>query len=235
MRAQKLLATDKNIKDSTIFNQLKTIRARDPAARYWLEIVFLYPSFHAVIFYRIAHFFWWVGLKFIARALSQFARLLSGIEIHPAAKIGNSFFIDHGMGVVIGETAEIGNHVTLYHGVTLGGVSPAINSDSQRAMKRHPTIKDGVIIGANAQILGAVTVGENCLIGSGAIVTKNIPPNVTVVGNPARIVGHEGCGKEFSAYGIPQGELPDIIANSLKQLQDEVKSLRAELAKIKKK
>ena len=136
---------------------------------------------------------------------------------------------------MIGETAEIGNHVTLYHGVTLGGVSPAIDSDSQRAMKRHPTIQDGVIIGANAQVLGAVTVGENCLIGSGAIVTKNIPPNVTVVGNPARIVGREGCGKEFSAYGIPQGELPDIIANSLKQLQDEVKSLRAELAKIKKK
>ncbi len=216
-----------------MLRQVKSMIARDPAARYWLEVVLLYPSFHALLIYRLAHFLWRMKLKFIARLLSYWARFLTGIEIHPAAKIGKGFFIDHGMGVVIGETAEIGDNVTLYHGVTLGGVSPAIDSHKQRLRKRHPTICEGAIIGANAQILGPVTVGRNVRVGSATIVTKNVVDGVTIVGNPGRILGKKCCAEIFSAYGIPDGELPDVVAKSIQTMQGELALLRGEIQKLK--
>jgi serine O-acetyltransferase len=154
---------------------------RDPAARTWLEVLLVYSGLHAIWIHRIAHWLWQHNFRFIARWLSQFSRWLTGIEIHPGAKIGKGFFIDHGMGVVIGETAEIGADVTLYHGVTLGGTS-------LEKGKRHPTIGDRVVIGAGAKILGAITIGNDSRIGANAVVVKSVPPNSVVVGVPGQIV-----------------------------------------------
>ncbi len=212
-------------------NLFKTVISRDPAARNFIEVLLLYPSVHVMVAYRIAHFLWRLRFKLLARFISQIARILTGIEIHPAAKIGKGFFIDHGMGVVIGATAEIGDDVTLYHGVTLGGVSPAINSDEQRLVKRHPTLSDGVIVGANAQILGAVTIGKNVRVGSATLVTKDVPDNVTIVGNPGRVVKKK-CTEKFSAYGIPDGQLPDTIARVLDEMQAEIDHLQAQFTQI---
>ncbi len=216
-----------------MLTQLRTIISRDPAARNVLEVMLLYPSFHVMIFHRISHMLWRLRLKLLARFISQLGRGATGIEIHPAAKIGRGFFIDHGMGVVIGETAEIGNNVTLYHGVTLGGVSPAINTDSQRSVKRHPTLCDGVIVGAGAQILGALMIGENVRVGSGSIITKDIPANVTVVGNPGRIL-RKKCSKEFTAYGMPD-ELPDFTVRMLNELQAEIDDLQTQITVLSEK
>jgi serine O-acetyltransferase len=165
---------------------LYAIIERDPAASNKFAVIFLYPSFQVMLAYRLSHYIWNIGLKFIARLIMQFARVLTGIEIHPAAKIGSGFFVDHGMGTVIGETAEIGLNVTLYHDVTLGGVMPAIDSDKQRASKRHPTLGDFVIVGAGAQILGPITVHRCARVGGNSVVTKDVPEGVTVVGVPAR-------------------------------------------------
>ena len=173
---------------------------KDPAARNALEVLFLYPGVHALIAYRVTHLLWGMGLKFIARGLSQLARLITGIEVHPGAIIGKRLFIDHGMGVVIGETSEIEDNVTIYHMVTLGGISPSIDSNDQRNVKRHPTLKNNVVVGSGAQVLGPVVVGENAKIGANAVVTKNVPENAVMVGIPAKNVGT--TTKEFKPYGI---------------------------------
>ena len=179
---------------------LKSIIERDPAAKSKLSLILTYPGVKAVFFHRIANFFAIAKFDLIARIISQFSRFLTGIEIHPKAKIGKNLFIDHGMGVVIGETSEIGDDVTIYHNVTLGGVSPSINSNKQRNVKRHPTLEDKVVVGSGAQILGPITIGKNSLIGSNAVVTKDVPEKSIMIGIPARRVGD--ASKGFKAYAV---------------------------------
>ena len=182
---------------------LESIIKRDPAAKSKLSIVLTYPGAKAVFFHKIANFFAIAKFHLIARIISQFSRFLTGIEIHPRANIGKNLFIDHGMGVVIGETSEIGDNVTIYHMVTLGGISPSVNSNEQRNIKRHPTLKDNVVVGSGAQILGPVTVGKNAKIGANAVVTKDVPENAVMVGIPAKNVGEtSGSDENFKPYGI---------------------------------
>ena len=183
---------------------LESIINRDPAAKSKLSVILTYPGVKAVFFHRIANFFSIAKLDLIARIISQFSRFLTGIEIHPKAKIGENLFIDHGMGVVIGETSEIGNNVTIYHMVTLGGTSPSINSDDQRDSKRHPTLMNNVVVGSGAQVLGPVVVGKNAKIGANAVVTKDVPENAVMVGIPAKNVGT--ATEEFKPYGIANGD-----------------------------
>ena len=183
---------------------LESIINRDPAAKSKLSVILTYPGVKAVFFHRIANFFSIAKLDLIARIISQFSRFLTGIEIHPKAKIGENLFIDHGMGVVIGETSEIGKNVTIYHMVTLGGISPSINSDDQRNSKRHPTLMDNVVVGSGAQVLGPVVVGKNAKIGANAVVTKDVPENAVMVGIPAKNVGT--ATEEFKPYGIANGD-----------------------------
>ena len=183
---------------------LESVINRDPAAKSKLSVILTYPGVKAVFFHRIANFFSIAKLDLIARIISQFSRFLTGIEIHPKAKIGENLFIDHGMGVVIGETSEIGNNVTIYHMVTLGGISPSINSDDQRNSKRHPTLMDNVVVGSGAQVLGPVTVGKNAKIGANAVVTKDVPENAVMVGIPAKNVGT--ATEKFKPYGIANGD-----------------------------
>ena len=179
---------------------LQSIIDRDPAAKSKLSLVLTYPGVKAVFFHRIANFFSVAKFNLIARMISQFSRFLTGIEIHPKAKIGKNLFIDHGMGVVIGETSEIGDNVTIYHMATLGGITPSINSNDQRNIKRHPTIKDGAVIGSGAQVLGPVTVGKFAKIGANAVVTKDVPEKAVMVGIPAKNVGV--ADNDFKPYGI---------------------------------
>jgi len=179
---------------------LQSIIDRDPAAKSKLSLVLTYPGVKAVFFHRIANFFNVAKFNLIARIISQFSRFLTGIEIHPGAKIGKNLFIDHGMGVVIGETSEIGDNVTIYHMATLGGIAPSINSNDQRNIKRHPTIEDDVVIGSGAQVLGPVTVGRCAKIGANAVITKNVPEKAVMVGIPAKNVGI--ADSEFKPYGI---------------------------------
>ena len=181
---------------------LESIKKRDPAAKSILSIILTYPGVKAVLLHRIANFFHIAGFHLIARIISQMSRFFTGIEIHPGAKIGKNLFIDHGMGVVIGETSEIGDNVTIYHNVTLGGISPSINSDEQRNNKRHPTIKDNVVIGSGAQILGPIIVGKNSKIGSNAVVTNDVPENAVMVGIPARNIGVST--EEFKPYAVTE-------------------------------
>ena len=183
---------------------LESIFNRDPAAKSKLSVILTYPGVKAVFFHRIANFFSVAKFDLIARIISQFSRFLTGIEIHPRAKIGKNLFIDHGMGVVIGETSEIGDNVTIYHMVTLGGISPSINSDNQRDSKRHPTLMDNVVVGSGAQVLGPVVVGKNAKIGANAVVTKDVPENAVMVGIPAKNVGT--ATDEFKPYGIANGD-----------------------------
>ena len=189
---------------------LQSVINRDPAAKSKLSVILTYPGVKAVLFHQIAHFFSVAKFNLIARVISQFSRFLTGIEIHPAAKIGKNFFIDHGMGVVIGETSEIGDNVTIYHMVTLGGISPSINSDNQRQVKRHPTLKDNVVIGSGAQVLGPLTVGENAKVGANAVVTKNVPANAVMVGIPAKNVNKDGSKTDtsFKPYGVEADDIP---------------------------
>jgi len=209
---------------------------RDPAARSRLEVVLCYPGFQAVVMHRLANACWQRGWFLLGRWISAVARLLTGIEIHPGATIGKRFFIDHGMGVVIGETAEIGDDVTLYQGVTLGGTSPSVDSDSQRNVKRHPTLEDNVIVGSGAQILGPFTVGRCARIGANAVVTKEVPEGATIVGIPGRAVQTtktpQSEAAPFVAYGTPTGNIPDPIARALDGLLDEVQSLRARVNEL---
>ena len=179
---------------------LQSIIDRDPAAKSKMSIVLTYPGVKAVFFHQIANFFCVAKFDLIARMISQFSRFLTGIEIHPKAKIGKNLFIDHGMGVVIGETSEIGDNVTIYHMVTLGGISPSIDSDNQRDVKRHPTLKDNVVVGSGAQVLGPVVVGKNAKIGANAVVTKDVSENAVMVGIPAKNVGV--ADNNFKPYGI---------------------------------
>ena len=182
---------------------LQSIIDRDPAARSKLSLILTYPGVKAVFFHRIANFFSTAKFHLIARIISQFSRFLTGIEIHPRAKIGKNLFIDHGMGVVIGETSDIADNVTIYHMVTLGGISPSINSNDQREIKRHPTLHDNVVVGSGAQILGPVVVGKNARIGANAVVTKNVPENAVMVGIPAKNVGT--ATEEFKPYAVTNG------------------------------
>ena len=183
---------------------LESIIKRDPAAKSKLSVILTYPGVKAVFMHRIANFFAIAKFDLVARIISQFSRFMTGIEIHPKAKIGKNLFIDHGMGVVIGETSDIGDNVTIYHMATLGGISPSINSDTQREVKRHPTLQDNVVIGSGAQVLGPITVGKNAKIGANAVVTKDVPENGVMVGIPAKNVGT--TREEFKPYGISNEE-----------------------------
>ena len=183
-------------------NFLQSIIDRDPAAKTKLSLILTYPGVKAVFFHRIANFFQLAKFYLIARIISQLSRFLTGIEIHPGAKIGNNLFIDHGMGVVIGETSEIGNNVTIYHMATLGGIAPSINSNQQRMVKRHPTLNDCVVVGSGAQILGPVIIGANAKVGANAVVTKDVPENAVMVGIPAKNVGT--ATKEFKPYAVEE-------------------------------
>ena len=210
---------------------LDSVIARDPAAVGRLGVLFLYPSVHVMLAYRLSHRLWGMGIKFPARFIMQLARWFTGIEIHPGAKIGRRFFIDHGMGVVIGETAEIGNDVTFYHGVTLGGLLPSVDSDSQRQVKRHPTIGDDVIVGAGAQILGPITVNKCARVGANSVVVKDVAVGITVTGIPARAVAAKKphAAPVFNAYGTPTDQTSDARDRAITGLLDEVQSLRSRL------
>ncbi len=211
-----------------IREDIQSVFHRDPAARSSLEVILNYPGLHAVLLHRLAHRLWKLNFKLIARMISSFSRWFTGIEIHPGATIGRRFFIDHGMGVVIGETAEVGDDVTLYHGVTLGGTT-------WNKGKRHPTLENGVVVGAGAKVLGPIVIGENARVGSNAVVTKQVPAGATAVGIPGRIICKENdgdCEKEqqrqamaskigFDAYGIT-ADMPDPIAHSLRNMLDHM-------------
>ena len=180
---------------------LESIKKRDPAAKSLISIILTYPGVKAVFFHQISNFFYKAGFDLIARIISQTIRFFTGIEIHPGAKIGKNLFIDHGMGVVVGETSEIGDNVTIYHNVTLGGSSPSIDSERQRHEKRHPTIGNDVVIGSGAQIIGPIKVGNNARIAANAVVVKDVPENATMVGIPAKAVKLENKGS-FRPYGV---------------------------------
>lgn len=209
---------------------------RDPAARNTFEVLTTYPGVHAILHYRLANWLWRKGLKWLARMLSTISRFFTGIEIHPGATIGRRFFIDHGMGVVIGETAEIGDDCTLYHSVTLGGTS-------WNKGKRHPTLENGVVVGAGAKVLGPITIGTNARVGSNAVVTKDVPDGATVVGIPGRIV-RKAVSEEiseqrrkiaekigFDAYGMAE-EMPDPIARSIYNLMDHMSAVDAKIDRM---
>ena len=204
---------------------LSVVFQRDPAARNYFEILTTYPGVHALLMHRLAHFLWSIKLKLIARIFSHLARIFTGIEIHPGAQIGRRFFIDHGMGVVIGETAIIGDDCTLYHGVTLGGTT-------WKKGKRHPTLRDNVVIGAGAKVLGPITLGNNSKVGSNAVVVTDIPNDSTAVGIPAKIIESGEKLKKFSAYAVeknsqdPVLQSIDEILKTLQQQQKEIKALK---------
>ena len=183
---------------------IESIKARDPAATSLLLVILTYPGVKALFFHRIANFIWGLNLKILGRMISQLSRFLTGIEIHPAAKIGKNFFIDHGMGVVIGETAEIGDNVTIYHGVTLGGIMPAVKSSEQVGVKRHPTLEDDVIVGSGAQILGPIIIKSCARIGSNAVVTKDVPKGGIMVGIPAKNIQSKSkkTDNTFAPYAV---------------------------------
>ena len=189
---------------------LESIQKRDPAAKSKLSILVTYPGVKALFFHRIANFFCIAKFGLLAKMISQLSRFFTGIEIHPKAKIGKNFFIDHGMSVVIGETSEIGDNVTIYHAVTLGGISPSIKSDEQRNNKRHPTLKNNVVVGSGAQVLGPVIVGENAKIGANAVVTKDVPANAVMVGIPAKNVNKDisKADTSFKPYGVEVDDIP---------------------------
>ena len=212
---------------------LNAIMERDPAAGSKLTAVFLYPSFQVMLAYRIANPLWKMKAKFVSRFIMQFARWITNIEIHPGATIACGFFIDHGAGVVIGETAIIGRNVTLYQGVTLGGVLPAVDADQQRSVKRHPTLEDDVIVGSGAQILGPITVRRGARVGGNSVVTKDVPECATVVGVPARQVAAKKAtsktDEKFQAYGVANPAEIDPRERTIAALVDEVQALRARL------
>lgn len=206
----------------TIREDVQSVLDRDPAARNVLEVLLCYPGLHAVWVHRITHRLWKSGFKLLARWISQIARTMTGIEIHPGATIGHNFFIDHGMGVVIGETAEVGNNVTLYHGVTLGGTS--LNK-----VKRHPTLEDNVVVGAGAKVLGAITIGANSRIGANAVVVKPSPPNSVIIGVPGQVVVRSQEKVTSNKPDLEHGLLPDTIGETLSALVAHVEKLEKRL------
>jgi len=206
-----------------LLQDARSIAERDPAAKSTLEVILLYPGFHAIFFHRIAHWFFKKRLFFIARLVSQFSRFLTGIEIHPGAKIGKGLFMDHGMGIVIGETAEIGDNCTIYHGVTLGGTG-------KDKGKRHPTIGRNVLIGAGAKLLGPINIGDNVMIGAGSVVLDDVEPDTTVTGAKARPVKRAGR-KLAPSIELDQVHIPDPVAQELCRLQVRIEHLEAVLGK----
>jgi len=208
----------------TLRRDIQAAWDRDPAVRSTLEIILCYPGLHAVWLHRSAHWFWNRGLRLIGRFISHLNRFLTGIEIHPAARLGPGLFIDHGMGVVIGETSEVGENVTIYQGVTLGGTS-------LERKKRHPTIGNNVVIGSGAKILGPFMVGDNSKIGSGSVVVKEVPPDSVVVGVPGRVIFREG--KKVTDMDFDWTNLPDPVAQALQCLLDRVHDLEKELEELK--
>jgi serine O-acetyltransferase len=217
-----------------IQEDLAAFMLRDPAARSRLVVFLCYPGFHALLYYRLSHGLWRRDWHLLGRFVSQFGRFLTGIEIHPGAEIGHRFVIDHGSGAVIGETSEIGDDVTMYHGVTLGGVAPSVDSSSQVNQKRHPTIKNSAIIGSGAQILGPIVIGEGARIGSNAVVTKDVPPGVSAVGIPARIImpRDKTKAKEFAAYGTTSDGAPDPITHAIEALRGQIAELMARVNEL---
>ncbi|MCH7555321.1 MAG: serine O-acetyltransferase [Proteobacteria bacterium] len=217
-----------------IRDEIDVVFERDPAVRSRLEVIFCYPGFHAMLFYHVSHYAWTHDWKLLGRFVSYLGRILTGIEIHPAARIGTGFFIDHGMGVVIGETAEIGNNVTLYHGVTLGGIAPSVDSESQVNQKRHPTLEDDVIIGSGAQVLGPITVAKCARVGANAVVVKNVAAGHTVAGIPARTIGGHDASKPqpFAAYGAPSPNVPDPTSRAIDGLLDQIDELSNRIQQI---
>jgi len=212
---------------SRVREDIQCVFERDPAARSVFEVVTCYPGFHALQWHRLSHSFWTMGLRWLARFTSHFGRFMTGIEIHPGATIGRRVFIDHGMGVVIGETAEIGDDCTLYHGVTLGGVS-------WNQGKRHPTLGKGVVVGAGAKILGPFVVGDGAKVGSNSVVVKAVPPGATVVGIPARIVEHssaEGARMAFDAYAV-SADIDDPLNKALLALGSRSDDVEGKLSEI---
>ena len=216
-----------------IYDELDSIMARDPAARSRLEVFLCYSGVHAMLVHRLAHRLWLHGFRLLARLVSNVARWLTGIEIHPGASIGRRLFIDHGMGVVIGETAEIGDDVTRYHGVTLGGTS-------WDKGKRHPTLGAGVVVGAGAKILGPIVVGDGAKVGSNAVVVKNVPPGATVVGIPGRLVEEPAAGRaaRFAAYAVvleqddPYAKAIQTLVEHSRELEGTIASLRERLVRL---
>ena len=203
----------------------KYIASQDPAATGPLQVFFMYPGYHAVRWHRISHWLHIHKLRTLARGISQFARFLTGVEIHPGAKIGKCLFIDHGMGIVIGETAEIGDYCNIYHGVTLGGTG-------KDKGKRHPTLGNHVLVGAGAQILGPFTVGDNARIGGNAVVLKEVPPNATVVGVPGVIVTKGDNQQQYCSWELDQVSLPDPIQQEIDQMQQRLNTLAEDLRKV---
>ena len=215
------------MKFKTVCEEIEAFKRRDPAARSAFEVIVFYQGFHALMIYRLSNYLWLREWKFLGRLISQLGRLITGIEIHPGAEIGKRLVIDHGMGVVIGETSSIGNDVTLYHDVTLGGISPAVQSEEQVGLKRHPTLEDGVIVGSGAQILGPIRIGANARVGSNAVVSKDVASGVTAVGVPARPVmpKNKGSNKDFHAYAaLPEGQ-SDPLSISIDNLREQVRIL----------
>jgi len=210
-----------------IFKRMKedmdVVFEQDPAARTYFEVFLTYSGLHAVWAHRVAHFFYSRNFFFIARAISQISRFFTGIEIHPGAKIGHRLFIDHGMGVVIGETCEIGDNVTIFQGVTLGGTG-------NEKEKRHPTVKDNALIATGAKVLGSITIGESAKIGGGSVVLKDVPDFSTVVGIPGRVVKQHG---KRVRRDLDHHKLPDPMADHFKQMQEEIDELKDEIAKLK--
>jgi len=209
-----------------IRRDVRAVLERDPAARSTFEVVLCYPGVHALAFHRIAHAIWRRGWRIPARVLSQVARFLTGIEIHPAAKIGSGLFIDHGMGVVIGETAEVGENVTLLQGVTLGGTS-------LKREKRHPTLGDNVVVGAGAKIIGAFKIGDGSRIGAGSVVVREVPTNSVVVGVPGRVTYRDGQ-RVAGVIDLDQTDLPDPVSKAIEQLVERIRSLEGELETLRK-
>ena len=219
---------------NSILKIIQAVKERDPASSSSFWVVLLYPSVHVMIFYYISRFLWLRNIRSVARLIMQIARFLTGIEIHPGAKIGDGFFMDHAMGIVIGETAEIGDNVTIYHGVTLGGIMPAFKSDEQRGIKRHPTLEDGVIIGSGAQILGPITIGANARVGANSVVLKSVSKGMSVVGVPAHEVGKNKLSKDFQAYGTAFSEVSKID-KSISRIDDEINSLKEKIQRLERK
>jgi serine O-acetyltransferase len=204
---------------------IQTVMERDPAARSRLEVLLCYPGVHALALHRLGNRFWRAGWLSTARFVSHVSRFLTGIEIHPAARLGRGLFIDHGMGIVIGETAQVGNNVSLLQGVTLGGTST-------RREKRHPTLQDNVTVGSGAKIIGAITIGENSRVGAGSVVVRDVPPNAVVVGVPGRVTYKDG--QRVSGIDMNMADLPDPVSRAIEQLVDRIRSLEADLDGLRK-
>jgi len=205
---------------------IRTVFERDPALRSRLEAFFCYPGVHALAFHRVAHRLWGAGWVATARVLSHVSRFLTGIEIHPAARLGPGLFIDHGMGVVIGETAEVGENVTLYQGVSLAGTS-------LKREKRHPTLGDNVVVGAGAKVIGAIRIGDNSRIGAGSVVVRDIPPNAVVVGVPGRVTYKDGQ-RVTEGIDLNQTDLPDPVSRTIEQLVERIRALEADVETLRK-